>query len=116
MQKKRKAQTRTDAGSLDEVVDRLLSLYADCNEDRPDSVIGCYPNSLKIIDALRTLIDVLFPGKLSHAPVHRRTLPAYLRRRTALALKLLRPEIERALPFRWIGEAARHDGKWVLIK
>lgn len=107
----RKRKTSATASSpLDEITDRLLGLYSDCDEDRPDSVLGCYPNSQKIIEALRTLIDILFPGKLSHRPVHRRTLPAYIRRNTARALSLLRGEIERALPFRWLGEAARHEG------
>ncbi len=104
----RKRAARGEA--LDDIVDRLLSFYSDCDEDRPDSVLGCYPNSQKIIDALKTLIDLLFPGKLSHKPVHRRGLPTYLRNRTARAIALLQPEIERALPFRWKGEAARHEG------
>ena len=106
----RKRSSAPSATHLDEIADRLLSLYADCDEDRPDSVLGCYPNSQKIIEALRTLIDVLFPGKLSHRSVHRAGLPAYIRRNTARALNLLRPELERALPFRWKGEAARHEG------
>ena len=95
---------------LDDVVERLLDLYTDCNEDRPDSVLGCYPNSRKVIDALRTLIDVLFPGKLSSRSIHQKALPAHIRRNMTSALRLLGPEIERALPFRWIGQAARHEG------
>lgn len=108
MSKVKKRAVRGDV--LDEIVDRLTASYSDCDEDRPDSVIGCYPNSQKIIEALKTLIDLLFPGKLSHTPVHRRGLPAYLRTRTTRALRLLQPEIERALPFRWKGEAAKHEG------
>jgi serine O-acetyltransferase len=91
-------------------VDRLIASYSDCDEDRPDSVLGCYPNSQKIIESLKLLIDLMFPGKLSHKPVHRRALPHFLRVRLARALKLLQPEIERALPFRWKGEAAKHEG------
>lgn len=94
----------------DEMLDRLVASYSDCDEDRPDSVLGCYPNSQKIIEALKTLIDMLFPGKLSHKPVHRRGLKGYLRARAARAFELLLPEIERALPFRWKGEAARREG------
>lgn len=106
----RKPTKSPPPGALDEIADRLAGLYSDCREDRPDSVLGCYPNNLKIIDALKILIDVLFPGKLSHRSVHRKDLPVYIRKNTARALNLLRPEIERALPFRWMGEAALHDG------
>lgn len=105
------ARTKKKKNStLDQTLADLLELYTDCKEDRPDSVLGCYPNSRKVIDALRTLIDVLFPGKLSSRSIHRRALPAHLRTNTTKALNLLRPEIERAIPFRWIGQAARHEG------
>ncbi len=106
----RKRPQKISHGPFDDVADRLAGLYSDCKEDRPDSVLGCYPNSLKIVDGLKILIDVLFPGKLSHRSVHRKDLPAYIRGHMARAMNLLRPEIERALPFRWLGEAARHDG------
>ncbi|MCS6771436.1 MAG: serine O-acetyltransferase [Kiritimatiellae bacterium] len=102
--------SRSKGDSLDDIVDRLAASYSDCDEDRPDSIIACYPNSQNIIEALKTLIDMLFPGKLSHKPVHHRNLPAFLRARAVRALRLLRPEIERAIPFRWKGEAAKHEG------
>lgn len=108
MPAKRKRESHGDP--LDEVIDRLAASYSDCDEDRPDSVIGCYPNSQNIIEALKTLIDMLFPGKLSHKPVHHRNLASFLRSRAARATRLLRPEIERAIPFRWKGEAAKHEG------
>lgn len=107
MSKKSKKSTTP----LDSLVDQLVGLYSDCSEDRPDSVLGCYPNSRKIIDALRLLIDVLFPGKLSSRSIHRKGIRAHIRRNTSQALNLLRPEIERALPFRWIGQAAQHEGE-----
>lgn len=102
-------KTSSASAHLDDIADRLIGLYSDSVEDRPDSVLGRYPNSQKVINALRLLIDVLLPGKLSHRPVRRGTLPAHIRRNLARALALLRPEIERALPYRWLGEAARHE-------
>ncbi len=95
---------------LQDSVDALLPLYADAREDRPDSMVGSYPNTRKIGQALEALIDVLFPGKMSHDTVHRRELPAFLRKRLAQVNRLLRPELERALPFRWRGVCARTEG------
>jgi serine O-acetyltransferase len=95
---------------LKDSVAALLPLYADTAEDRADSIVGSYPNSLKIAQALEALIDVLFPGKMSHHAVHRPQLPSFLRKRLAQVIRLLRPEIERALPFLWRGECARIEG------
>jgi serine O-acetyltransferase len=95
---------------LKDSVAALLPLYADTAEDRADSIVGSYPNSLKIAQALEALIDVLFPGKMSHHAVHRPRLPSFLRKRLAQVIRLLRPEIERALPFLWRGECARIEG------
>jgi hypothetical protein len=52
----------------------------------------------------------MFPGKMSHDAVHRPQLPAFLRKRLAQITRLLKPELERALPFRWRGECARIEG------
>lgn len=95
---------------LADSVAALLPLYADTPEDRPDSIVGSYPNSMKIGLALEALIDVMFPGKMSHDAVHRPQLPSFLRKRLAQVVRLLRPEVERALPFRWRGECARIEG------
>jgi serine O-acetyltransferase len=88
----------------------LLPLYADTFEDRPDSIVGSYPNAIHIVEALKILIDVMFPGKMSPGAVDRQRLDAFLARRIRQGLRLLEPEIVRALPFRWIGQAARSDG------
>lgn len=95
---------------LKDSVAALLPLYADTLEDRADSMVGYYPNTLKIAQALEALIDVLFPGKMSHDAVHYPQLPAFLRKRLAQVTRLLKPELERALPFRWRGECARIEG------
>lgn len=107
--KRQKSPGKADP-QLAAAVENLLPLYADSPQDRPDSMVGAYPNNLKIVAALQALIDVMFPGKMTHDAVHRAQLPAFLQVRLNQASRLLRPEIERALPFRWIGEAARHEG------
>ncbi|TAN37196.1 MAG: serine acetyltransferase [Verrucomicrobia bacterium] len=77
--------------------------------DKPESVLGNYPNPAPVIEALKTLIDVMFPGKMSAGPVSADELGIFLVRRLSEAWRLLRPEIERAWPFRWTGAAARTE-------
>jgi serine O-acetyltransferase len=77
--------------------------------DQPESVLGNHPNPAPVIEALKTLIDVMFPGKFSAGPGSADELGIFLVRRLSEAWRLLRPEIERALPFRWTGAAARTE-------
>ncbi|NCC52000.1 MAG: serine acetyltransferase [Spartobacteria bacterium] len=49
----------------------------------------------------------MFPGKMSPGRIEADELGIFLTRRLSHAWRLLRPEIERAIPFRWIGEAAQ---------
>jgi serine O-acetyltransferase len=65
---------------------------------------------MAITRALKALIDLMIPGKMSAGTLTHRQLKSFLKRRLAEAIKLLRPEIARALPFRWTGEAARTEG------
>lgn len=89
---------------------RLMSLYSLAREDRPDSLLSGYPNSTNIIEGLKLFIDVMFPGRLSQESINPDELGIFLVRRISDGWSLLRPEIERAIPFRWIGEAARVEG------
>jgi len=94
----------------DGTVKTLLPLYSDGSIDRPDSIVRSHPNSANIVKALKLIIDLMFPGRMSAAAIRKETLDSYLRLRLADGLKYLTPEIRRALPFRWIGEAARIEG------
>lgn len=89
---------------------RLMSLYSVTREDRPDSLLSGYPNSNNIIESLKLLIDVMFPGRLSQERIDPDELGIFFVRRISDAWSLLRPEIEKAIPFRWMGEAARVEG------
>jgi serine O-acetyltransferase len=95
---------------LHQTVAGLLPLYSDIGEDRPDSVLDAYPNPTHIVDGLKVLIDVMFPGKMTPGTIEPEELGLFLTRRLSHAWRVLRPEIELALPFRWIGEAARTEG------
>ncbi|HOW98319.1 MAG TPA: serine O-acetyltransferase [Kiritimatiellia bacterium] len=88
----------------------LLSLYSGGPEDRADSLLGSYPNTTNIEAGLRILIDVMLPGRMSQAEIQAEELGLFLVRRLGEAWRLLRPEVERAVPFRWIGQAARMEG------
>ena len=87
----------------------LLPLFATRGGDCPESLLTDYPNPAPIVEALRTLIDILFPGKMSAGPVTADELSIFLVRRLSETWRLLRPEIERAVPFRWLGAAARSE-------
>lgn len=84
-------------------VHRLKAGYADDGRDRPDSLLRNYPDSTRTVEALRTLVDALFPGRGFPADIAGEELGVFLMRRLSTAWRLLRPEIERALPFRWTG-------------
>ncbi len=87
----------------------LKPLYATDFEDRSDSLLGDYPDTTHIVEALRILVDAMFPGRMFHAHVEQDELSMFLTRRLSEAWRYLRPEIERALPFRWLGEVDRHN-------
>jgi serine O-acetyltransferase len=112
MKKKKPAQClATDMEySLCRTARALVPLYA-AHGDSPESLLSNYPNPGPIIEALKILTDAMFPGKMSAGPVNADELGIFLVRRLSEAWRLLRPEIERALPFRWTGAAARTRSK-----
>ncbi len=90
-------------------VARLRPLYSDAGEDRPDSLLRDYPDTTRIVEGLRVLVDAMFPGRAFPADIQGDELGVFLMRRLSMAWRLLRPEIERALPFRWRGAAGRTE-------
>lgn len=88
----------------------LVGLFNPEAVDAPDALLTNCPASRNVVDALRVLLDVMFPGKISALPVDGSELGVFLIRRLSEAWRLLYREIRRALPYRWIGEAARVEG------
>ena len=88
----------------------LSRLYNTVDEDAPDGLLTNSPAPKNIVDALRVLLDIVFPGKITAAPVDGTDLGVFLVRRLSEVWRLLHREIRRALPYRWIGEAARVEG------
>ena len=88
----------------------LAGLFNRVEIDAPDALLTHGPAPKNVVDALRVLLDVMFPGKISATPVEGAELGVFLIRRLSEAWRLLHREIRRALPYRWIGEAARVEG------
>lgn len=89
---------------------RLLPLYKDSTEDRPECIHTNLPNPKLVIKSLRLLIDVLFPGRDSKRFSQSDALDDFFERTLTLVWDILRPEIEKAIPYRWIGRAAVDEG------
>ena len=96
--------------SLCQTARALVPLYA-VRGDSPESLLSNYPNPGPIVEALKLLIDVMFPGKMSEGPVAADELGVFLTRRLSEAWRPLLSQIERALPFRWSGAAALTERK-----
>ena len=88
----------------------LAALFNRDAVDAPDALLTACPAPRNTVDALRVLLDVMFPGKISATPVEGAELGVFLIRRLSEVWRLLHREIRRALPYRWIGEAARVEG------
>ncbi len=89
----------------------LIPLYGTEDDDQPDSLLGAYPNPVNIVEAIKIFVDVMFPGKMAPGPIARDDLGLFLIRRLSEGWRLLKPEIEKAVPFRWKGEAAKIEGR-----
>jgi len=90
-------------------VARLRALYTDNGEDRPDSLLRDYPDGTRVVEGLRVLLDAMFPGRMFPSDSQGDEIGIFLMRRLSAAWRFLRPEIERALPFRWRGAAGRME-------
>lgn len=88
----------------------LAGLFNRIEIDAPDGLLTHSPAPKNTVDGLRILLDMMFPGKISATPVGGSELGVFLIRRLSEAWRLLHCEIRRALPYRWIGEAARVAG------
>lgn len=111
MKKKSKSKPARKPTRPDRTVDALLHLFHDNGGDRPDGLMKGYPNPRQIVEALQFFLDVIIPGKFDTALLDKKPLAAYLKDKIAKGSRLLEQEIARAIPLRWIGEAACVEGK-----
>ncbi len=87
---------------INETAKKLAGLYATSREDRPDNVLWNYPAADHLVSALKTLIHVMFPGIYSSVSEDLETL--FSKQLNEVSKELL-PEIERAVPYRWLAAA-----------
>jgi len=87
---------------IEETAHLLLPLYAQESGDLPDRPLWQHPRIKAIAEARRILSDILFPGRYQTEPTDYAT---FFTQQLDTVTQLLLPEIERALPFRWLGAA-----------
>ncbi|MBT8042458.1 MAG: hypothetical protein KJN98_04755, partial [Pontiella sp.] len=91
---------------IEQTADKLVPLYAQQDADLPDRPLWEHPEIGQVIETLRLLSDVLFPGKHIPEPVDFKRFFLKQLKNTA---EILQQEIEKALPFRWMGAADLHE-------
>lgn len=91
---------------IQQAVQALMPLYSQSGKDRPDAVLSCAPNADRVVNALNVFLMVMLPGHSHAASEQSRDLEPFLTARIEEGALLLRPELELAIPFRWMGEAA----------
>lgn len=89
----------------------LAGLYSTGYEDRPENVLWNYPAAGRVVEALKILIHVMFPGMYSS---EQQALDVYFEAQLNEVSNRLIPELERAIPFRWQSESARRAGAGTL--
>lgn len=99
---KTKANTAADTAAL------LAGLYSSEQDDRPENVLWNYPSAPRIVEALKILIHIMFPGM---APSEQEELEPHFFNQLKNVERLMLPELERAIPFRWQSESARRAGE-----
>jgi hypothetical protein len=62
--------------SIAATVQALTGLYSTGHEDRPENVLWNYPAAGRVVEALKILIHVMFPGMYPSEEVERSFPPA----------------------------------------
>ena len=87
-------------------VRELMPLYDQTCSDRPDSVLRCAPNADRVIEALNVFLMVMLPGHGHDATEQSQDLGSFLNEKIHEGARLLRPELELAIPFNWLGQSS----------
>lgn len=91
---------------IQKTAEQLLPLYSQSEADLPDQPLWRHPEIAQVIEVLRIVSDVLFPGKHIPEPTD---FESYFIQQLENVAEILQPELEKALPFRWIGAADLHE-------
>ncbi|MGD9497951.1 MAG: serine O-acetyltransferase EpsC [Armatimonadota bacterium] len=93
------------------VVEQLKLSFGSDGIDTPEEVGTPVPSRGRVLEALHCFMDVLFPGRMATELEAAASTEGFVQERLARGYRLLRREIERALPFRWTGAYARSKGQ-----
>lgn len=93
---------------IEETANQLVPLYAHEEADLADRPLWAHPEIDQVVEAMRLLSDVLFPGRHIPEPADFKSFFIKQLKNTA---EILQEEIEKALPFRWMGAAYLQDEK-----
>ncbi|MDA3833303.1 MAG: hypothetical protein PF495_07895, partial [Spirochaetales bacterium] len=93
---------------IGKTAEELVPLYTHDEADLPDRPLWDHPEINEVIEALRLLSDILFPGKHIAEPSD---FKAFFIRQLKNSAEILQAEIEKALPFRWLGAADLHENR-----
>ena len=96
------------AEQIQKTATALLPLYSQSDEDLPDRPLWEHPEIGQINEVQRILFDIFFPGRLIPEPDD---FGAYFVQQLENVAELLHPEIQQALPFRWMGAADQLEQK-----
>jgi len=91
---------------IQKTTDELLPLYSQAEADLPDRPLWQHPEIGRVVEVLRIVSDVLFPGKSNPEPSD---FQGFFIQQLENIEKILQPEIEKALPFRWMAAADLHE-------
>lgn len=92
--------------SVQQISEELASLYSIEQTDKPENVLWNYPAADHIVEALKILIHLMFPGM---APSEDQQLAPHFAKQLTKVSELLSPQVKRAIPFRWQAASARHQ-------
>ena len=91
---------------IQNAANELLPLYSQTEADLPDRPLWRHPEIARVVEVLRIVSDVLFPGKSNPEP---NDFQGFFIQQLGNAAEILQPEIEKALPFRWMAAADAHE-------
>jgi serine O-acetyltransferase len=86
--------------------EELIPLYAQEEADLPNRPLWSHPEIDQVVEVLRIVSDIIFPGKHLAEPTD---FKQFFIQQLAQTYAILRLEIEKSLPFRWIGAADLHE-------
>lgn len=93
---------------IQQIASELQPLYSKSGQDLPDRPLWEHPEITQVIEALRVLSDILFPGKHNPEPVE---FEDFLIQHLENVTAILHLEIKKSLPFRWKGAADLHENR-----